>query len=272
RYVRYLDEMPGIPVSDVWDDIASLHGSDLEKFGYPSQKPEALLERIIRISRDEGHLILDPFCGSGTLLNVAERLNRKWIGIDLSQQALSLCKYRLRDTYGDRVKYEIVGEPASLDEARALAARDPAQFAWWAVGLAGARPLELKEKMRGNAYGQIFFHDDPKGETKQVILSVIANPAGIEDIRKLVELADRNKAEIAALAALQKPSEPILSEAAKAGFYDSPWGKFPRLQILTVVDLLEGKRIEYPHARYIGLPPKKSTRIKEKEKEQLELL
>ncbi len=272
RYVRYLDEMPGIPVSDVWDDIEPLHGSGSENFGYPSQKPEALLERIIRMSTREGDLVLDPFLGSGTTAAVANRLNRRWMGVDIDQMAISLCKYRLCGKDGDQRQYKVFGEPASFEEAKTLSAEDPVQFAWWALGLVGAQPLYLIDEIEKTACGRIFFHDDPRGEKKQFLFFVKASRPTLEDIRILLASADREKAVMGALITLQAPGEPILTEAAGAGFYNSAWGKYPRLQIITVADLLKGEHINYPHPQYVDTSHQKFSRVKVKDKEQLNLL
>ncbi|MBW1708365.1 MAG: site-specific DNA-methyltransferase [Deltaproteobacteria bacterium] len=271
RYVRYLDEMPGVPLSDVWDDIECLHSAGEEMSGNSLQKPEALLERIIRISSNEGDQVLDPFCGSGTSLAAAEGLNRSWIGIDVNLMALTLTKNRLRDAYGNQLKYKIIGEPGSLADAQTLADNSPGQFKWWALGLVDARPYEVNETEE-DILGQIHFFDDPRGKTKLIVFRVNPGTADIVDVRELRELVMRTKAEIGVLITLREPSESMLSVAARAGFYESPWGRYHRLQIITVADLLGGKRIDYPHARYVRASQKKSPKIKEKDKEQLELL
>jgi site-specific DNA-methyltransferase (adenine-specific) len=124
RLKRYLDEAKGLPVQDVWTDIEALRSWHQERIGYPTQKPLALLERIISASSNEGNVVLDPFCGCGTAIAAAQRLGRKWIGIDTNHLAINLAKGRLRDHFGESVSsgYEVLGEPASTPDAVVLAA------------------------------------------------------------------------------------------------------------------------------------------------------
>ncbi|MEA3375047.1 MAG: DNA methyltransferase [Chloroflexota bacterium] len=254
RYKRYLDEMPGLPAQDIWDDIESLRSWHKERLGYPTQKPEALLERIIEASSNDGDLVLDPFCGCGTAVAVAEQLDRRWIGIDITHLAIGLMKHRLRDTFGDDVEYEVIGEPVSLPGAKALAESDPYQFQWWALGLVGARPVEQKKGADKGIDGRLYFHDDAKGDTKQVIISVKAGHTGVAHVRDLRGVVDREDAEIGVVITMQEPTGPALQEAASAGFYHSPgWNTdHPRLQILTVTELLEGKGIDMPPLRQVS--------------------
>ena len=125
-------------IDNVWR-LPCLQPAASEKLSYPTQKPEALLERIISASSNEGDVVLDPFCGCGTTVAVAQRLNRPWIGIDITCLAISLIKGRLCDAYGDAIKetYVAVGEPVSVQDAAVLAADDPYQFQLWALGLVG---------------------------------------------------------------------------------------------------------------------------------------
>lgn len=234
-----------------------------ERLGYPTQKPEALLERIILASSDEGDLILDPFCGCGTTIAVSQRLNRNWIGIDITHLAITLIKHRLRDAFGDQAVYQVIGEPVSLPDAKVLAESDPYQFQWWALGLVGARPIEQKKGSDKGIDGRIYFHDEPKkGKTKQVVLSVKAGRTGVSHIRDLRGVIEREKSEIGVLITMQEPTNPMRTEAAGAGFYESPWGKHPRLQILTIADLLNGKRIDMPPLRQVDATFKKAPKVK----------
>ena len=147
RYKRYLDEMKGQPLQALWTDIDPINSQAKERLGYPTQKPEALLERIITTSSNEGDLILDPFCGCGTTINVAERLHRRWIGIDITHLAIALIRNRIQDTFGpELLPYEVIGDPKDMAGARALAEYDRYQFQWWAVGLVSARPAQDKKK------------------------------------------------------------------------------------------------------------------------------
>jgi DNA modification methylase len=246
---RYADEQPGVPLQDIFTDIPPMHNLSTERLGYPTQKPEALLERILKASSNEDETILDPFCGCGTAIAVAQRLNRRWIGIDITHLAINLIKQRLRDTFGPEVDktYEVIGEPTSLTGAAQLAKDDPYQFQWWALSLVGARPNEQKKGSDRGIDGRLYFHDDRSGKSKQVIISVKAGHVDVSQIRDLRGVLDREKAEIGVLICLEKPTKPMLKEAAEAAFYKTnDWGDFPRLQILTIEDLLGGKTIHKP--------------------------
>jgi len=252
EYIRYLDEMPGVPAQDIWDDIPPINSQAAERLGYPTQKPEALLERIIEGSSNPGDLVLDPFCGCGTTIAVAQKLERRWIGIDITHLAVTLMKHRLADTFGNEIveEYEVIGEPVSHESAAALAKQDPHQFQVWALGLVNARPNHVKKGADKGIDGQLFFHDDPKGQTKQIIISVKAGKTGVAHIRDLRGVVEREEAEIGVMICLQKSTKPMRAEAAEAGFYTSPWGtKHPRMQILTIEDLLSKGSIDYPRTR-----------------------
>jgi len=243
---RYRDELKGMAVSDIWTDIDRINQVAAERLGYPTQKPEALLERIISASSREGGVVLDPFCGCGTTIAAAQKLNRRWIGIDITHLAITLIRSRLTDTFEGRAAYEVLGEPVSRPDAEALAASDPYQFQWWALGLVGARPVEQKKGADKGIDGRIYFHEGP-GETKQIILS--AGKLHAPYVRDLRGVVEREKAVIGVLLTLDEPTKAMRTEAASAGFYTSPWGKHPRLQILTVEDLLTGKGIDRPPAQ-----------------------
>lgn len=245
RLKRYLDESKGMPAQDVWTDIEALRSWHKERLGYPTQKPESLLDRIIQVSSQEGDVILDPFCGCGTAIASAQRLNRRWIGIDITHLAITLIRGRLTDTFLGAAKYEVIGEPVSLPDAAKLAADDPYQFQWWALGLVGARPVEEKKGADKGIDGRIYFH---VGDTKthQIILSVKAGHVTVSQVRDLRGVLEREGPEMSVLLSLEEATGPMRKEAASAGFYTSPWGKHPRLQLVTVEDLLTGKTIDRP--------------------------
>ncbi len=259
RLKRYLDEQEGVPVDSLWLDIPPVSAQAAERLGYPTQKPEALLERIIRASSNEGDLVLDPFCGCGTAVVVAQRLKRRWIGIDITHLAITLIRHRLRDAFPDKViedervvrgvEYDVIGEPPDVKGAAALAQQDPYQFQFWALGLVGARPVEEKRGADRGIDGRLYFHDEKDTrKTKQIILQVKSGHVGVKDVRELIAVVEREKARMGALISLQEPTKPMRTEAAAAGFYESPWWerKFPRIQLLTVGGILRGKRLEYP--------------------------
>ncbi len=249
QFKRYLDEMPGVPLQNIWNDIAPINMMAKERLGYPTQKPETLLERILTVSSSEGDVVLDPFCGCGTTIQVAQRLNRRWIGIDITHLAIGLIKKRLSDTFGEEIRntYEVIGEPKDVAGAAALAEQDKYQFQWWALGLVGARPAEQKKGADRGIDGRLYFHDNTKGESKQILFSVKAGGVTVSQIRDLRGTLEREKAEIGVFLCFELPTRPMLKEAAEAGFYKSPDGtSHPRMQIFTVEQLLQGKQVEYP--------------------------
>jgi DNA modification methylase len=248
-YKRYLDEMAGVPLQDVWTDIPPIGAQAAERLGYPTQKPEALLDRIIRTSSSEGDLVLDPFCGCGTTVQVAQALNRRWIGIDITHLAIGLIKKRLADAYGNEVRntYEVIGEPTDFAGAAKLAQEDKYQFQWWALGLVGARPAEQKKGADRGIDGRLYFHDDMSGDSKQILFSVKAGGVQVTQVRDLRGTLEREQAEIGIFLCFEEPTKPMLREAAEAGFYRSADGTtYPRIQILTIQEILKGNRPLYP--------------------------
>ena len=251
RRKLFLEESRGVPVQDMWYDINSLSGSNAERLGYPTQKPEALLERIINASSNEGDVVLDPFCGCGTAVVAAERLNRRWIGIDITHLAISLIRHRLHDTFGNELRpYKVVGEPEDVGSAGALAKQDRYQFEWWALGLVDARPARDKRKGADSGIdGYINFFDDNSGRPKRIVVQVKSGHVNRGQIATLKGDMEREKAQLGLFVTLDEPTRPMLQEAVAAGFYEPehyPGQQYPRLQILTIDELLAGKPAEYP--------------------------
>jgi DNA modification methylase len=248
RLKQYPEDLPGVPLQDVWTDLRPLHNLAAERLGYPTQKPRALLERIINASSNEGDTVLDPFCGCGTTVDAAQQLNRRWIGIDITSLAITLIRYRLADIYGSAAIFEVIGEPVSLPDAAQLAHDDPYQFQWWALGLVAARPVEQKKGADKGIDGRIYFHDGSTDQTQSIILSVKAGHVTAAHVRDLRGVIEREKAAIGVLLTMQPPTKEMRKEAANAGFYKSAWNQrdYARLQILTVEDLLTGKTIDRP--------------------------
>jgi DNA modification methylase len=242
--------------SDVWR-IDHINSQAKERLGYPTQKPEKLLERIISASSERGDTVLDPFCGCGTTVTVAQRLERKWIGIDITHLAITLIKNRFKTSFEIESKYQVRGEPVSLPDAEALIKQDRYQFQWWALGLVGARPTDEKKGADKGVDGRLFFHDDNNGRTKQIVFSVKSGKVGVNHIRDLKGVMARDEAEIGVFITFEEPSPQTLAESADSGFYKSPWGKHPRVQILTISDLLSGKRIDYPPSKQVNVTYKR---------------
>lgn len=265
-----------MPVQDWWDDILRVGNTSRERLGYPTQKPETLLERIIKASSNEGDTVLDSFCGCGTAIAVAQRLNRRWIGIDITHLAISLLKYRLSDAFGDDVKYEIIGEPIDEASARALAQQDRYQFQWWALSLIRARPYQGKKKGADEGVdGVIYFQDiDPekpkKPVTQKIIVQVKSGRVSVKDIRELKTVVDNQNAVIGVFITLESPTKPMITEAATAGIFQRFQATYPKIQIRMIKELLEGRGIEYPQTN-IDLTFKKAVR-RSKSGDQLELL
>lgn len=249
--IVFLDEMPGVPLQDFWDDISYIPGGAHEGLGYPTQKPEALLKRIIEASSNEGDIVLDPFCGCGTSITVAQRLNRQWLGIDLTHLAINLIKWRMKHMFylDPKKDYAVIGEPEDLGGAMELAANDPYQFQWWALSLIDARPYGDKKKGADTGIdGYLYYYDD-KDEVHKGIVSVKSGKVSVKDIRDLGHVTDREKANLGILLTLKQPTKDMISEAVKKGFFTSKgFGKdYPRLQILTIEEVLAGKEPQTPY-------------------------
>lgn len=257
RLKRYLDEMPGRLLSNIWTDIFPINSQAAERLGYPTQKPVALLERIISGSSNPGDVVLDPFCGCGTTVIAAQKMGRPWLGIDITHLSTSLLKSRLLDTYGlqPRKDYDVVGEPIDLGGAKALAEQDKFQFQFWALSLIAARPLgavgDSKQGKKGSDKGidgTISFIDDASDKPKRVIVQVKGGGVKSGDIRDLVGTLEREKGAIGVFITLEPATSHMTSEAASAGLYTSPgWNKtYPRIQIYTIADLLHGAQVKMP--------------------------
>ncbi len=303
----------GVPVTSVITDIFPINSQAQERLGYPTQKPVALLERIVQASSNEGDVVLDPFCGCGTTIAAAQKLKREWIGIDITHLSTGLMKLRLRDNFGlvpvgtkkspkssppyeggvaaasaDRVvlslsgnqaknhptakaapllrkegspeitnaaTYRVVGEPEDLDGARELAATDRYDFQWWILPLIGARSLgaakgekQGKKGADGGIDGLMVFTDDNSGKAKKVIVSVKSGNVNVGQVRELADVVNSQKAAIGVFVTLEEPTKPMIEKAVSEGFYHSDgWNKdYPKLQILTVEEILAGRGVDLP--------------------------
>ena len=256
RRKLYLDEGKGVAVQTLWDDIEALSANALERLGYPTQKPLALLERIIEASSNPGDIVLDPFCGCGTTIAAAEKLGRNWVGIDITFLSIALQRYRLADMFGAKLRpFEVVGVPESVAAAKYLANEDRYQFQWWALSLIDAKPIggepDSKQGKKGadkGIDGVIRFIDDASGKPKTVIVQVKSGKVQRKDMGELRGTVDREGAAIGVFVTLEEPTANMRTEAVQGGYYSSPgWGKdYPRLQILTIRELLEGATVQMP--------------------------
>jgi DNA modification methylase len=291
-YQHYLRPSDGQAVSDIWafqpytdktvfgtddgidEDVRWLSPQDKERLGYPTQKPLRLLERIIQASSNPGDVVLDPFCGCGTAIDAAQDLKRRWVGIDITHLSVGLIKHRLVGRFGSEIStaYRVVGEPTTVEDAAVLAKEDAFQFQAWALGLVGAR-VATSDKKGGDkgVDGRLYFHDSNAGPTRQIVYSVKAGHLVPAFVRDLVGVLARENAEIGVLISFEEPSSGMRAEAASAGFYESPWGKHPRIQLRTVGELLAGNGIDYPHVTGANVTLRQARRASAGQAETMEL-
>lgn len=250
-YKVYLSE--GRRLGDVWE-LPHINASAKERLGYPTQKPLVLLERVVEASSNPGDVVLDPFCGCGTSIAAAHKLDRRWIGIDITHLAIALQKYRLEDMYPG-ITFETIGEPKDLAAAHQLAQDDRYQFQWWALSLIRAKPLGAKGGSKKGKKGAdkgidgiINFVDAANGKPNRVLVQVKSGHVKSSDIRDLRGTVERESAAMGVFITLEEPTKPMEKEAVSAGFYSSPgWGKdYPRIQILTIEELLHGTGVKMP--------------------------
>lgn len=264
RRKRFLDELEGETVDSLWDDISPINSQAQERLGYPTQKPVALLERVISCSSNTGDTILDPFCGCGTTIHAAEKLDREWIGIDITHLAISLIEKRLSDAF-PTIEYYTHGTPKDLAGAQALADADKFQFEWWAISLVGAQPYGGKKKGADTGIDGIIYCRVAAKKVERVIVSVKGGKnVGVQMIRDLRAVIEREKSPVGIFICLAEPTSPMKAEAAKAGFYTDDNGqKYERLQIHTVETLLGGAK---PHLPLVDTAAMFKQAAKEKKK------
>ena len=249
NYKRYLDEMPGVPLQNDWTDIRPASRS--ESLGYPTQKPEALLERIIQASSNEGDVVLDPFCGCGTAVAAAHKLGRQWLGIDVTHLAVALMKNRLKTAFDldPGTDYEVVGEPQDAGSARALWEQDPYQFQFWAVSLLEAQPQS--EQKRGpdrGIDGLLYFIDGQRRTSHKIVVQVKGGRVSSPQVRDLKGVVEREQAAMGLFISLEEPTRDMRAEAASGGLYHSDvWQRdFPKIQLHTIEEMLSGNGFELP--------------------------
>jgi hypothetical protein len=267
-YRDYLDEKPGVLPRDWWTDIPFLNRAARERLHYPTQKPLALLERIVKASSNPGDIVLDPFCGCGTAIEASERLHRKWIGIDITHLAIQLIRKRLSDAFGDECQFQVKGIPEDYPSAKLLASHDKYEFQWWALSLVDARPFggeDAKKKGKDRGIDGIFsFKDEEKRKSKFVVISVKGGKTGPAHIRDLKGTVEREKASMGILITLDPPTREMRIEAGSAGFYESELfkKKFPKIQIISVKEYFEEKqRAELPRFTGRSIDFKKAPKV-----------
>ena len=252
RYKFYREDALGVPLQDIWTDIFVVNSQAKERVGYPTQKPVELLERIILSSSNAGDLVLDPFCGCGTTIQAAARHHRHWIGIDISNKAEDNIAKRLVGEFGEPAlkTYDRQAEPQDIESAAWLAEKDRHQFQRWALTLVGVPTDEIKKGADGGIDGVLYFQEAIVAPLRKIIFSVKSGHHKVSDVRDLRGVLDREKAAIGVVITLNEPTKPMIKEAAEAGFYSTTHAfvpeNFPRIQILTVGELLDGARIKAP--------------------------
>lgn len=253
---QYVWESEGKPIGDLWTDeeVKALGRTAAERLGFPTQKPSLLLERIISSATDKGDMVLDPFCGCGTTIIAAERLQRHWIGIDITYLAVNLVKVRLKHSFPD-AKYLVEGEPRDLGAAKALA-ENRYQFQWWALSLIGARPVgstptKPTEGRKGpdeGVDGWLRFAGMGEGQIERVVVQVKSGHVGVKDIRELRDVVAKQKAAIGLFVTLEEPTSEMTKEAkATDPYLAKRWNReYPKIQILTIEGLLKGRKPDIP--------------------------
>ena len=253
RQKQYLDERPGTRLQNIWDDISAINSQAEERLGYPTQKPLALLERILAASSNEGDVVLDPFCGCGTTVHAAQKMGRKWIGIDVTHLAVGLIQRRLRDAF-PMAEFQVLGTPRDLGAAKALSDADKHQFQLWALSMIdNAVPYKGGRKgADGGVDGYVYFQvpsDDGAGSktvTGKAIVSIKGGGVSDPQVKDLITTVDHEGAQMGLFVTLLPPTKPMIARAAAAGFYEAGGRTYPKVQILTIEQLFDGKRPEMP--------------------------
>ena len=247
RLKRYLNEQEGSITTNVWDDINPIGTHAKERLGYPTQKPLELLERILKASSNEGDIVLDPFCGCGTALHAAQKLNRNWIGIDITHLAISLIEIRLISAF-PKIEFEVFGTPKDFASAKDLAKRDKYQFQWWACSLVKVPPYQGKKKGADGGIDGLRYISDLDEKKRELKRKIIVSVKGGENVnvamvRDLIGTMQTNKADLGFFVTLAPPTRAMITEATKAGFYRAANGQdYPRVQIFLIEDLLSGAK------------------------------
>jgi DNA modification methylase len=247
---QYLEGGKGIPLQSLWADIVEINPMAAERLGYPTQKPVALLERIISASSNEGDVVLDPFCGCGTTIDAAQRLGRKWIGIDVTYIAVDLIEKRLLHAFGQSINksYAVYGIPRDIEGAQALFSHSPFDFERWAVSQVDAQPNEKQVGDKG-VDGVARFYIDTKGGIGRLLVSVKGGKTVTPQfVRDLIGTVQTQKAEMGVLITMATPSKGVVDAVNHGGNYIWPANNatFPRIQVITVAELLAGKRPKTP--------------------------
>lgn len=271
---QYLDETEGRMIGDVWNDIMSFQqaSTSSERLGYETQKPKALLKRIIEASSNKGDMVLDPFCGCGTTIAAAEELERQWVGIDITTLAINIMKHRMEKQFNfskKKIKINLEGIPKDLSGAQELALKNRFEFEYWALSLVNAMPKRSKEKMYGADKGidGIIVINISEKEFKKLLVQVKSGKVQRSDVATLKGDVEREQAIGGVLITLEEPTAPMKEEAVKSGFFEVLKQDYPKVQIITIKELFEGKKLNLPN--YSGIyKDAKETKILSSEKQK----
>lgn len=256
RLKMYEDESRGARLQSLWDDIPPLSANAQERLGYPTQKPRALLERIIAASSNPGDVVLDPFCGCGTAVDAAQKLGRRWIGIDVTHVAIGMIEDRMRSSYPG-IAFETIGVPKDLASAERLAAHDPHQFQQWISWQVGGFPRDKKGADKG--VDGWFNYLSARGKVETGVISVKAgesvNPNMVRDLGRVMA---RDRHRFGLFITKMPPTRGMREEASSHPMVETEFGRFPALQIVTLPDLMQGRRPRLPP---LLSPVKKASRV-----------
>lgn len=252
RLKQYPEDLPGVPLQDIWSDIRPLHNLTAERLGYPTQKPQALLDRIIKSSSNAGDVVLDPFCGCGTTVASAHVNDRQWIGIDVAFHAIKVIEDRIL-RQSPLAQFEVGGVPRDFEGAQRLASNDKYQFQWWANYLVGVQALkEIKKGPDRGIDGQMYFMNGPRGWGRVLTSVKGGQHVGSKDVREFKAVIDRERAEMGLFICLNEPTRDMNTEAAAFGFVQTAHGHLPKLQIVSIAEWFRGKRPYLPSLGHIS--------------------
>lgn len=269
REKRFIDEQEGVPISSVWTDIPAVNSRAQERIGYPTQKPLALMERIISASTNPGDTVLDPFCGCGTTVHAAQHLERDWIGMDVTHHAITVIEDRMGKAF-PQVSIPVEGRPRDLGGARELARRNKYQFQWWANWLFGVSSYRTKKGADGGIDGEIYFKNGPRGIGRIIISVKGEKKTGVSAVRELASVLDDEKAELGVLVTLSDPTPDMVARAASAGFVTTAHGKFRKLQLAPITEIFADRKPVLPVLAPIDQLRAPRARKKKKNEGQME--
>lgn len=259
RYKQFLSDAPGLPLQDIWTDVDAINSQAKERIGFPTQKPVALLKRIIKASSKPGDIVLDPFCGCGTTVHAAAELNREWIGIDVSYYGTRLVQRRISDNFGSNYPIEVKGIPADLMSGEALADRDHYGFQQWIVGELGCQLWnDGKKGADGGIDGEMWFYGGPGGAGRLLVQVKGGRKVGVPSLREFKSVIDSQKVQLGLFFSRADTTSEMRTLASSMGYFKIGSTKYPRLQLFTLAQWFAGQRPHLPPAIAVDVPQDKS--------------